>query len=153
MDSFEVRAANGTIIVTQEKVTIRRKGAVSFLTQGLKGDKEILIEDISTIQVRKPKLGSRGYIQFGFKGGTENKGGLMNAVSDENTVLFDKKHADDVIKAKELVEEYRRVARRGEGTVARVSEADELEKLSSLRDRKILTEEEFTAKKLQVLGL
>jgi hypothetical protein len=33
------------------------------------------------------------------------------------------------------------------------SDADELEKLASLRDRGILTNEEFQAKKAQILGL
>jgi hypothetical protein len=33
------------------------------------------------------------------------------------------------------------------------SSLDELEKLASLRDRKIITDEEFEAKKRQLLGL
>lgn len=148
---FEVKAVNGTIIVAPERITIRRKGAMSFMTQGMKGDKEIMIEDISTIQIRQPKLGSRGYIQFGFKGGTENKSGLLDAVKDENSVLFDKKHADDIMKAKELIEQYRTAARARTGGTVALSQADELEKLASLRDRGILREDEFQAKKRQIL--
>lgn len=40
-----------------------------------------------------------------------------------------------------------------QSVVAASSDADELEKLASLRDRGILTEEEFQAKKAQILGL
>lgn len=153
MDSFEAKGANGRLVITPEKITLIRKGALSLLTQGLKGDKEILVEDISSIQVRQPKFGTRGYIQFAYRGGQETKGGLIDAVKDENTLLFDKKHAADVMKAKELIERYRAEQRTAihRPTPAALSDLDQLEKLAGLRDRGVLSQEEFDGKKKEIL--
>jgi hypothetical protein len=153
--AFEAQGANGKLIITEEKVMIVRKGAIALLTQGFKGDKDILIEDISSIQVRKPKMGTRGYIQFAYHGGQETKGALLDAVKDENTLLFDKKHWDGIAKAKELVEQYRSATRAANRApaAAQSSDLDELKKLGDLRDSGILSDDEFEAKKKLILGL
>ena len=58
---------------------------MSLLTQGLKGDKEILISQISSIQFKKPGT-TNGYIQFAFLGGLEAKRGVFQASGDENSI-------------------------------------------------------------------
>jgi hypothetical protein len=79
---------NGQLELTESVVRIKRKGALAFLTQGLKGDKEILISHISSIQFKKATIWTNGYIQFAFIGGQEAKGGLFQGTQDENTVMF-----------------------------------------------------------------
>ena len=44
-----------------------------------------------------------GYIQFSVKGGNESRGGLFAAGSDENSVIFQKRHEPEFMKLKEIV--------------------------------------------------
>ena len=68
-----------------DKITIRRKGVRSFAKHGLKGDKTIMLKQISSIQLKEAGL-TTGYIQFVIIGSQESKGGLKQALEDENTV-------------------------------------------------------------------
>ena len=139
---------NGIVSLFPDRVRIRRKGIGSFLTQGLKGEKDIQLSNISSVQFKDAGLLTAGYIQFAFMGGSESKGGLFSAVSDENSVMFRKPQQSAFDALREAVQE--RISKReSAGTGA----ADELEKLANLRDRGILTDEEFDAKKKQILGL
>ena len=83
-----VEGLNGEIDLLEDRIKIRRKGGIAFLTQGLKGDKDILISQISSIQFKNAGALTNGYIQLAFLGGTESKGALFSAVKDENTVMF-----------------------------------------------------------------
>jgi hypothetical protein len=84
------KGVNGQLLLYKNRVRIERKGVLSFLTQGLKGQKDVFIKQISSIQFKPAGLLTNGYIQFAFLGGTENKGGLFNATQDENTIMFNK---------------------------------------------------------------
>ena len=152
-ESFTARGRNGQLTVTPTKIIISRKGAIGFISQGHKGEKEIDLSQISAVQFKKPGLGTVGYIQFSFLGGGETKGGIRDAVRDENTILFKGGKVEaDFVKAKELIDTYRSRLR-GEGSAGGSVGLGDLEHLAQLRDRGILTEEEFTAKKKQILGL
>ena len=125
---------------------------MGFISQGHKGEKEIDLSQISAVQFKKPGLGTVGYIQFSFLGGSETKGGIRDAVKDENTILFKGGKVEaDFVKAKQLIDTYR-ARLRGEGAATRGG-LDDLEHLAQLRDRGIITEEDFAAKKKQILGL
>ena len=76
-------------MVTKNLLVIRRKGLGSFLTQGLKGEKRISYSSIRSVQFKEAGF-TTGYIQFGIAGGIENRGGVWDATTDENTVLFTK---------------------------------------------------------------
>jgi hypothetical protein len=148
---MEAIGHNGQLELTETAVRIKRKGILGFLTQGLKGDKEILISQITSIQFKRAGLFVNGYIQFAFIGGQEAKGGAFQAASDENTVMFrqGQQAAFEDFKA-----EIERRINTSHNTVTKISSnLDEIEKLASLRDRKVITEEEFQAKKKQLLGL
>lgn len=142
---------NGQIELTDTVVRIRRKGVLGFLTQGLKGDKEILIGQISSVQYKGAGMLVNGYIQFAFVGGQEAKGGAFQAASDENTVMFTRHQQPEFDRFRTVLQSKMNQARQPVAQLA--STADELEKLAILRDRGILTEAEFQAKKRQVLGL
>ena len=91
MDSniiMEARGVNGQIELFKDRIRIKRKGIIGFLSQGLKGDKDILISSISSIQFKTANILTNGYIQFAFMGGKEAKGGLFQASQDENSVMF-----------------------------------------------------------------
>src|SRR5437899_2879766 len=85
---FEAKGVNGQIELLSDKIRIKRKGLLSLMTQGLKGDKEILLAQVSSIQFKKAGGFTNGYIQFAFVGGQEAKGGIFQATADENTVMF-----------------------------------------------------------------
>lgn len=151
---MKVSGVNGQLEVTQTKVIIKRKGILAKMTQGLKGDKEIQIKQISSIQFKKASALTNGYIQFSFSGSKEDKGGLFDATQDENSVMFSKKQMPEFEKAKELIETQINSFHSIPSQQMPSSDvADQIKKLADLRDSGILTEEEFTAKKKQLLGV
>lgn len=101
---MEIKGCNGTIEVLDNKIIIKRKGITAFISQGLKGDKEIYIKKITSIQIKNANWITNGYIQFGFSGGKESKGGILDAAKDENTVMFKSSQQNDFLKLKTLIE-------------------------------------------------
>ena len=146
---MEAKGLNGQLELTDSVVRIRRKGVMALMLMGLKGDKEIMLRQISSIQFKKAGL-TNGYIQFAFQGGQEAKGGVWQATSDENTVMFTAGQQSAFERIKAAIEQ-RLAAANGNGSS--VSSLDELERLAALRDKRIITEQEFEAKKKQLLGL
>lgn len=101
--------------------------------------------------MKKTNMLTNGYIQFSFLGGKEAKGSLMEATRDENTIMFTSVQQPDFEKAKTMLEDILKNIFEDKST-SKVSVADEIEKLSLLKDKGILTEEEFNHKKKELLG-
>lgn len=143
----------GTIELLDDVLVIRRKGVASFFNHGLKGDKRIPYESITSVQFKEPGL-TTGYIQFGVAGGKESRAGVGAAVKDENTVLFVKKALPQFRELRDIVERRSVSARRGEsrGAPAPSSVAGELKALADLRDSGVLTESEFADQKAKLLS-
>lgn len=150
---MEAKGVNGQLEFTGTKVIIKRKGMLAKMTQGLKGDKEIQVKQISSIQFKPAGAFTNGFIQFSFSGGKENKGGLFDATQDENSVMFNKKQLKDFEKIKNAIEEKINEMGQPVSYAAPIDVADQIKKLADLRDSGILTEEEFSAKKKQLLGI
>lgn len=150
---FNLEGVNGQLEVYENRIVIKRKGVISKLTQGFfKGDKEILISRISAIQVKLGTMWTNGYIQLTLSGGNENTKGLFDATKDENTVMFDKKYNDEVIKIKETIYELIERNTNSNNTMNSSSVADELMKLKKLLDEGILNEDEFQIEKNKILN-
>lgn len=146
---FNLNGVNGQLEVYRNRVVIKRKGAISKLTQGFfKGDKEILLSRISAIQVKLGTMLTNGYIQLSLSGGNEDTKGLFDATKDENTIMFNKKYNDEVIKIKETI--YSLLE--NEENIVNTSTADELLKLKKLLDMGILSEDEFQLEKNKILN-
>lgn len=94
---MKATGVNGTVTLYDDRLEISREGIgmLHKVQHGFKGDKEIPYESITSIQLRKPSSVTRGYIQFGQSGFSESDDGLLDATSDENTVLFDKDSLDE----------------------------------------------------------
>ena len=110
--------------------------------------------EIKSIQVKKAGL-MQGYIQFGVSGGMESRRGVQAANYDENTVTFTSTLANKIAaEIKEYVEN-KLISNSvpTNTTASKVSEADELMKFKKLLDDGVITQEEFDAKKKQILGL
>lgn len=146
--------AKAIIIVEDDIIRISRKGFMSFGLHGQKGEKSIPIRNITAIQLKKPGL-TTGYIQFSQHGMMESKGGVMDAVKDENTIIFSsKKDYAQALELKEYIESVQGQQNQTTVTIeSKSSEADELIKFKQLLDAGVITEDEFKAKKNQILGL
>ena len=66
VENMIVRGINGTINFHINKIVIERKGVISFLSQGLKGDKTIYLSDISAIQFKNAGIFTNGIFNFLF---------------------------------------------------------------------------------------
>lgn len=130
--------------------------------QGLftgKREKTIPIRNVSSVEVKKPG-GFVGFIQFSIAGGKSRdssytfSGGAMDAVKDENSVIFNgSENYEIALKVKAYVEAWSANPQRAQSPSAAVSPADEIRKLKALLDEGVLTAEEFAQKKKQLLGL
>ncbi|TPN28361.1 NINE protein [Mesorhizobium sp. B2-3-3] len=136
----------GTIEVTERGVTIIRSGLMGVLVQGFKGTKAIPFGSITAVQFKQPNLFVLGLIQFSILGGVERQG-LFDSASDENTVTFGQSAQAAFERIKHIVEA--RISNRG--SAPSNSFAEEVEKLAGLRDRGVLTAEEFEQRKAAML--
>jgi Short C-terminal domain len=144
--------SNGKYVVTVENGYLKwiRKGIKNFMLQGSKGEKSVSIKNISAIQLKEPGL-TTGYLQIAYSGSSENKGGIFDAVKDENTILFSKKELKQAKELKQLIEQLQ--SEMNISNESKLSEADELKKFKELLDEGIITEEEFQTKKKQILEI
>lgn len=141
--------------VFEDKITITPKGFLGLMNKGLKGTKTIPYTSISAIQFKEAGALFSGYLQFTIPGGNESKGGLFSAVRDENTFVFaEKKNNKSATQIKEYIE-----AKTQELRVPRTvqpqpttSLSDELQKLASLRDKGVLSDQEFQSAKNRLIG-
>ena len=122
-----------------------------------KGTKKLYYSDLTSVQFKLPGAFFAGYIQFEYPGSdTTNK----SPYESENAVVFNKK--DNVKLMEEIykfvekrISEEKQAKRAPAGTVIQqaASPAEELKKMKELLDMGIITQEEFDAKKKQLLGL
>lgn len=149
-ETVEFVGHNGQVQFFEDRIVIGRKGVLGFLTGGLKGDKTIPISSITAVQFRKAGVFANGYIQFTLHGGIESRAGIFDAATDENTVMFRAgEQAERFTELKDLIE--KRILSRKSDSVVAISAADELEKFAKLRERGIITDEEFQQKKKSIL--
>lgn len=146
---FEAHGITGSLLAWRDRIVIRKKG----WPYGTKSDKSVPIRSIGAVQYKAPGLTS-GFLQIAYSGAQESKGGVFNAASDENTVMFIKKSAPAFVEIRDFIQAQLSIAHApAPAQVAPASSlADELTKLASLRDQGILTEDEFSAQKARLLG-
>jgi hypothetical protein len=142
---------NGRIAIDSKGITITRGIGAFLLTGKIRGQKFIPFSSITGIQTKKSGL-TTGFVQFVTKGSSESKSGLFDALKDENTVTFQNN---------DKIEEIRLFIQNkiSDNTPLDVklssnpSKFADLEKLAELRDKNIITLEEFETKKTQILNL
>ncbi|WP_346309006.1 DUF4429 domain-containing protein [Limnohabitans sp.] len=150
-----MKGVQDLIEVFEDKVTITPKGILGFMNKGLKGTKTIPFSSITAIQFKEAGAMFSGYLQFTIPGGNENKGGVFSAASDENSFMFaEKKNNALAIQIKEYIETkvYELRAPRAAQSQPRTSLSDELQKLASLRDSGVLSDQEFQSAKSRLIS-
>ena len=142
--------SNGKTRVTVHNgfIKINRKGILNRIIKST-GDKNIRISSLSGVQLKKPGLRT-GYIQFIFSGSTDTSG-LLDAVEDDNTILFHNKEYATALELRDHIEQI--ISSEGLALqTTSATTADELLKLKQLLDSGILTQEEFDAQKTKLLS-
>ena len=151
---------NNDVNVFEDRICIKRKGLSNLVVFGLAGVKTIPFASITAIQLQKASTLMSGYIQFAVLGDYEPAIGIMNAIDDENTIIVAKKDNDtfdrikDYIEGKILASKKMQSQSQSQAQVNpanRFSAADEILKHKKLLDDKVITQEEFDAKKKQLL--
>jgi len=116
----------------------------------MKGNKEIPIRSISAMQLKDAGMMTSGYLQFDISGSSTSTDGLLDATSDENTVMFKRGQQEDIEEAKSAIERLMN-EQGGEGKPSNVSVADELEKYHNLLEKGAISQEDCDQKKDELL--
>ncbi|RGU91289.1 hypothetical protein DWW31_14170 [Clostridium sp. AF15-17LB] len=132
------------------------RGALNYFNKGMVGEKVIPFRNITAIQLKSPGALTSGYIQF-VQFGSESKGGLSNAIKDENSIVFTKGDEEKCMLELKAFIEYKIYAGENSSTKKSVAKVDinydALKQLKELLDDGIITDDEFRDKKRQLLGL
>ena len=150
---FSAQCVQDVLEVYEDKVEITPTGLLALINKGMKGTKTIPFSSINAIQYKSPGTFTNGYIQFTLSGGMESRGGILDATKDENTVMFAAKDTVVMGNIKDYVESQMQKLRKP--TISNqplVSLSSELEKLGELKNKGILTDDEFQAAKKRLLS-
>ncbi len=135
-------------------VLTAKKNAVSLLITNkfFAGDKKFYYSDLTSVQFRDPGMITDGYMEFEYPG--SRSGNSSGAYSSENAIAFSKKDSDKMKEIFNYIDgKIREYKNKGNVTVQQLSPADELKKFKELLDAGILTQEEFDAKKKELIGV
>jgi hypothetical protein len=143
---------NDVLEVFNNKVTITPKtDNASIIVRGLKGTKSIPYSSITTVQFRKANP-INGYIQLSLAGAIESGGGVINAISDENTVFFTQWNNELAEKIRDYIEDrLHEIKRPQPSQVSGASLSDEIRKLSELKAQGVMSDAEFDAAKRKLI--
>ncbi len=153
MFELEDKATKGKLLIFEDRIELTKKDVNTFFNNVT--TKTIPINSLTSVQLKAPGAVLGGFLQFSIAGGIERKGaGSIDAVKDENSFLIRKETYETAKKIKEYLDD--KIANKNSGgttVVQQTSAADELKKFKELLDSGVITQEEFDAKKKQLLGL
>ncbi len=154
------KGGKSIITINENTLTISRPGLISKMALGFKGDKTILINQISAVQIKKVGF-ARGYIQFIIAGAKESKSGIVSGKVDENTVYSDssfKKSNNEINAEFEEIKNYIENFNSSKGNYTTIVQnvktpIEQVKDLKELLDIGAITQEEFDKKKKELLNL
>lgn len=121
---------------------------------GALGGKKINFTDLTSVQFREPSGLTVGFIQFAYPGSIENKGGITDMINDENSIPIQPNMVSEAKEIVNFIEERREELKSSKNKNINVhSDAEELKKFKELLDEGAISQEEYDAKKKQILGL
>jgi hypothetical protein len=149
---LEVKSHNGTVVFDGQSITITRSG-LGRMTVG-KGQIRIPISSVTAVKWKPAGPVVNGYIHFSMLGSTDRRSRFgrqtTDVVHDENSVIFHLRQRRAFEELRAAVEAA--IQRGAQPPVAVVSVPEQIAQLAALRDRGILTEQEFAAKKASLLS-
>jgi len=151
---FHLIGFKGELKVYENRVEIKKKGS-GFITGNT--NKTLPMANIMSVSVTPSTIWARGFIEFTVPGGKDSAN-IEQALRNENALpLAAAGQNEEAMKIKTYVEEQiLKQANNKSGTTIvqqATSPAEELKKMKELLDMGIITQEEFDAKKKQLLGL
>ena len=154
------KGGKAIIEINNSILTISRPGLLSKLSQGFKDDKSIMIEKITSVQVKKNTIWTRGYIQFTIAGEIAKNVGAVNGAIDENIIYFSGSKKDTISKYNEAADEIKKYVedfnsnQNNTIVVQNVkSPVEQVKELKELLDMGTISQEEFDKKKKELLDL
>ena len=150
MADLYAKGSNGLITIDGDWLTIDRTG---FGRSGhSKGDRRIPLSSITAVELRQARMFTNGFIRFSVPGSPEFRGGLQSAMRDENAVTFRRGQAKGFNMIHAAVEQSVTAHHAGAGGgAAEPGIPEQIKQLDELRDQKLITDEEFEAKKADLL--
>ena len=150
MAELFAKGNNGIITIDGDWLTIDRK---RFGRAGhSQGDRRIPLASITAVQMQPARLFTNGFIRFTVPGSPQFRGGLQNAMRDENAVTFRWGQDRGFNMVRAAVEQHITAHPAGAPTGAGKPDIPEqIKKLGELREQKLITDEEFEAKKAELL--
>ena len=151
---FYMKGYKGELKVYENKVEINKKGSGMITGNTCK---TLPIANIVSVSVTPSTMWARGFIEFTVPGGKDSAN-IEQAMRNENALpLAAAGQNEEAMKIKAYVEELilKQACNKGGTTIVQqaTSPAEELKKMKELLDMGIITQEEFDAKKKQLLGL
>ncbi|MYV97262.1 DUF4429 domain-containing protein [Streptomyces sp. SID3343] len=154
-----VKGYNGTVTFDGEFVILTRKGFIARSTVG-KGEKRMHIGQITAVQWKQPGALVNGFIEFTLPGGNEGRSQLgrqtRDAVKNENAVVVTRAQAaafESLRKALEAaIAEQHQVVPMPPSGGADAGLAEQIRQLGELHRAGVLTDDEFTAAKIRLIG-
>lgn len=147
MPLYKVRGQGQELEVYDDRLVITTKGLTGLLTRGPTGALTIPFLSITSIDHR-PCGFMNGYLQFTIPGG------VQTVLFDQNKFIYSNSAENAVVAQIKAYIEKRipelKSAQAGSGATS--STADELAKLGNLKERGLLSEEEFVKAKRRIIG-
>jgi len=141
---------NGVVTVDGDWLTIERK------TPGRAGRslgfRRIALASITAVQLQPARVFANGFIRLTVVDSPRSPGGAYDVMKDENAVIFSRRQARGFNMVRAAVEQS--IAEHHAGARSEAAEADiaeQLKQIGELHDQKLITDEEFEAKKAQLL--
>lgn len=142
------------IILDNDTLTISRKGLIAKMKYGHTGERTIMINQISAVEVKEAKI-TMGYIQFILAGTIAKKQPLFASQknrADDNTIMFGKKEKNaDAKEIKNYIENYNSKSTDANNRF-KEDKYDKLSKIKKLLDDNIISQEEFECEKSKILN-
>lgn len=144
---------NGLIAVTQNMVYMVR-GA--FLER--KAVKSYSLVSISSIELRKPNLLTNGHFQVITSGNvdkTKRNSNAFDYAKDENTIMIRSSSYDHFVRIEQLIYKLRDKEQPIKSEFSPISDDDifvKIERLAELKNKNVITNEEFESKKADLLS-
>lgn len=102
---YEIKHAKAIVRIDKYFIRIARKSNfTNLLLQGLDGEKSIALSQVTAYQLKAPGK-TTGYLQIVYPGSQDTKGGVFDAVKDENTIIFMDEDIPKILEIKLLLEQ------------------------------------------------
>ena len=155
---FNLDGNVATMKVYEDRCVITgKKGLISFMAGRMfDGEKTFYYADLTAVQYKKASVWLNGFIQFEYPGSNSFSGHDNYNSENSFVIMKGKSDIEQCEKAYEYIKSrityYKNLKLNG-GSVKQISPAEELKKYKELLDSDIITQEEFDAKKKQLLNL